>query len=193
MGDLNKVKHFARLFMVPGMGHCGYGGPFPASFDTLPDLVNWVEKGEAPDQIIAKHPFTGMTRPLCPYPEVARYKGSGSTNDAANFLCVPPVEIRIKPETINLKSKGELTAFITVPAGFDVRDWGISNLECQGAPMTKGSVSHDGRTYIAKFSIQHLTNTAAGKEVTFKVEGLFKKGSEQALLLGFDVVRVINW
>ena len=192
MGDLNKVKHFARLFMVPGMGHCGYGGPFPAAFNALPDLVNWVEKGEAPDQIIATHPFTGMTRPVCAYPEVARYKGSGSTNDAANFLCVPPVEVRIEPEIIHLKSKGELTAFITVPEGFDVRDWGISNLECQGAPMIKGFVSHDGRTYIAKFSIQDLTNTAAGKEVTLKVEGLFKKGSDQALLLGFDEVRVIK-
>lgn len=194
MGGVNKVKHFARLFMVPGMGHCGLGGPFPGGvFDSLGALVNWVENGKAPDLITASNPFTGMTRPLCPYPEVARYSGSGSTNDAANFVCVPPVEIRIEPETINLKSKGELTAFITVPAGFHVRDWGISNLECQGAPMTKGSVSHDGRTYIAKFSIQHLTNTAAGKEVTLKVEGLFKKGSEQALLLGFDVVRVIKW
>jgi feruloyl esterase len=205
MGGLNKVKGFARLFMVPGMGHCGFGGPFPAVFaDSLSgnnvtyglgSLVNWVENGKAPDQIIVLNPFIpapGMTRPLCPYPEVARYSGSGSTNDAANFLCVPPVEIRIEPETINLKSKGVLTAFITVPAGFDVRDWGISNLECQGAPMTRGSVSYDGRTYIAKFSIQDLTNTAVGKEVTFKVEGLFEKGGKQALLLGFDVVRVIK-
>jgi len=192
MGGLNKVKDFTRLFMVPGMGHCGFGGPFLGSFDTLSALVNWVEKDQAPDRIIATNSFTSMTRPLCPYPEVARYSGSGSTNDAANFLCVPPVEIRIEPETINLKSKGEFTAFITVPAGFDVRDWGISNLKCQGAPMIKGSVSQDGRTYIAKFSRQDLPNTAPGEEVTFKVEGLFKKGDKQALLLGFDVVRVIK-
>jgi feruloyl esterase len=192
MGDLNKVEQFARLFMVPGMGHCGYGGPFPGVLDTLGALVNWVENDQSPDRIIATNPFTGMTRPLCPYPEVARYTGSGSTDDAANFVCVPPVEIRIEPETINLKSKGDLTAFITVPEGFDVRDWGISGLECQGAPMIKGSVSKDGRTYIAKFEKQDLTNTAAGEAVTFKVEGLFKKGSEQALLLGFDVVRVIK-
>ncbi len=208
MGGLNKVKDFARLFMVPGMGHCGYGGPFPAvlsdslglnlNTNGLVSLVNWVENGKAPDQIIAVNPWPyppnkGMTRLLCPYPEVARYNGSGlPTNDAANFLCVPPVEIRIEPETINLKSKGELTAFITVPEGFDVRDWGISNLECQGAPMTKGSISGDGRTYIAKFSIQDLTNTTAGQAVTFKVEGLFNKGGKQAQLLGFDVVRVIQ-
>ncbi len=208
MGGLNKVKDFARLFMVPGMGHCGYGGPFPAVFadslsgnmltNGLGSLVNWVENGNAPDQIIAVNPFVpnlGMTRRLCPYPEVARYNGSSDPNginDSSNFMCVPPVEIRIEPQTINLKSKGVLTVFITVPAGFDVRDWGISDLECQGAPMTKGSVSKNGRTYTAKFRVQDLANTAAGKAVTFKVEGLFKKGGEQALLLGFDVVRVIK-
>ncbi|MGO9138514.1 MAG: tannase/feruloyl esterase family alpha/beta hydrolase [Syntrophales bacterium] len=205
MGGLNKVKQFARLFMVPGMGHCGLGGPFPAVFadslggnyitNGLGSLVNWVEKGEAPDLIVAVNPFIpapGMTRPLCPYPEVARYSGSGSTNAAANFLCVPPVTIRIEPETINLKSKGEITAFITVPAGFDVRDWGISNLECQGAPMTRGSVSGDGLTYIAKFNTQDLMNVAAGDKVTFKVQGLFNKGGEQAMLLGFDTVKVIK-
>jgi hypothetical protein len=151
-----------------------------------------VKNDQARDRIIAKHSFASIPRSLCAYPEVARYSGSGSTNDAANFLCVPQVEIRIEPETVNLKSKGELTAFITVLTGFDVRDWGISNLKCQGAPMIKGSVSHDGRTYIAKFSRQDLTNTAPGEEVTFKVEGLFEKGGEQALLLGFDVVRVIK-
>ena len=205
MGGLNKVKKFARLFMVPGMGHCGLGGPFPAVLNDalggnyitngLGSLVNWVEKGEAPDTIIASKSFVappGVTRTLCPYPEVARYKGSGSTDVAANFLCVPPVKIRIEPETINLKSKGVLTAFITVPAGFDVRDWGISNLECQGAPMIKGSVSCDGQTYIAKFNTQDLTNTAPGKQVTLKVQGLFKKGGKEVLLLGSDVVRVIK-
>ncbi len=201
MGGLNKVKDFARLFMVPGMGHCGLGGPFSpylkggTQFDTLGALVNWVEHDQAPDRIIATNPGTGVTRPLCPYPEVARYNGSSDPNginDASNFMCVPPVEIRIEPETINLKSKGVLTAFITVPAGFDVRDWGISDLKCQDASMTQGSVSKDGRTYTAKFRVQDLKNTTTGKAVTFTVEGLFKKGGEQALLLGFDVVRVIK-
>ncbi len=97
---------FIRLFMVPGMQHCG-GGPGPNSFgavvtggqsdaqhDMSIALERWVEEGAAPDQIIAskrqgidpKSPIT-RTRPLCPYPQVARYKGSGNTDDAANFLC----------------------------------------------------------------------------------------------------------
>jgi feruloyl esterase len=85
----NKVKDNYRLFMVPGMGHCG-GGDGPASFDMLAALEQWVEKGKAPDSIPAAHLTNGQpdrSRILCPYPQVATYKGSGDTNDAANFSC----------------------------------------------------------------------------------------------------------
>jgi len=84
---LSPITDFYRLFMVPGMGHCG-GGADPNSFDTLAPLESWVEKGIAPDQIIGKG--NGITRPLCVYPKVARYKGSGDANDASNFQCVAP-------------------------------------------------------------------------------------------------------
>jgi feruloyl esterase len=84
MGGVNNVKQNYRLFMVPGMNHCG-GGDGPSNFDALAALEQWVEKGKAPDQIIASKP--GRTRPLCPYPEHAVYKGSGSTDDASNFVC----------------------------------------------------------------------------------------------------------
>src|SRR5579872_667224 len=80
---------FARLFLAPGMNHCG-GGPGPNAFDSLAALESWVEHGEAPDQIVASHTTNGTvdrTRPLCPYPQVARYKGTGSKDDAANFTC----------------------------------------------------------------------------------------------------------
>jgi feruloyl esterase len=83
------TQDFARLFMAPGMGHCG-GGPGPNVFDTLTSLEQWVEKGKAPERIIATHSTNGKvdrSRPLCPYPQVARYKGTGSTDDAANFVC----------------------------------------------------------------------------------------------------------
>lgn len=90
MGD---TSQFYRLFMVPGMGHCG-GGPGPNSADYLTALENWVEKGIAPDSIVATHTTsTGVvdrTRPLCTYPKVARYKGTGGFDDAANFACVNP-------------------------------------------------------------------------------------------------------
>ena len=83
------TKDFFRLFMLPGMGHCG-GGPGPNTLDALSSLEQWVEKGKAPDQIIATHSTDGKVdraRPLCPYHQVAKYKGTGSTDDAANFVC----------------------------------------------------------------------------------------------------------
>jgi feruloyl esterase len=91
---------FARLFPVPGMNHC-QGGPATEQFDMLTALVNWVEKGQAPDQVIATA-RTGInpdvpadwisngkprTRPLCPYPAQARYRGVGDINEAASFSC----------------------------------------------------------------------------------------------------------
>jgi feruloyl esterase len=94
-----------RLFLMPGVGHCG-GGVGPDQADFLGALERWKEAGEAPAQITATRaagrggqppspdgfggPRTPMTRPLCPHPQVARYKGSGSTDEAKNFTCVAP-------------------------------------------------------------------------------------------------------
>jgi len=129
---------------------------------------------------------------LCPYPELAGYTGEGSPDLAANYMCVPAVEVRIEPETLNLKSKGTFTAFITVPEGYDVREWGISNLVCEGALAEKGMVSGDGRTYIAKFNRQDLINVAKGEGVTFTVQGTFQKNGKQTQFRGSDTVRVIK-
>jgi pimeloyl-ACP methyl ester carboxylesterase len=83
---------FFRLFMVPGMFHCG-GGVGTSVFDTATPLLKWVESGSAPNQIAASRVVDSRvvrTRPLCPYPQVARYKGSGSIDEAANFSCAQP-------------------------------------------------------------------------------------------------------
>ncbi len=83
---------FFRLFMVPGMFHCA-GGVGCGTFDALTTLIEWVEKGAAPSRIAASALRDGKvvrTRPLCPYPEVARYSGQGSAEEAANFNCVKP-------------------------------------------------------------------------------------------------------
>lgn len=84
---------FMRLFLIPTMGHCG-GGDGPNSFDSNSAIVNWVEKGEAPDALIGTHIAAdgsyGMTRPLCAEPKIAVYKGAGATDDAANFICRKP-------------------------------------------------------------------------------------------------------
>jgi feruloyl esterase len=88
MGAGARTSDFFRLFMVPGMAHCS-GGPGTTEFDMLPVLEQWVEKKTAPDRIIAargKGPGA-RTRPLCPYPQAAHWKGTGNTDDAANFTC----------------------------------------------------------------------------------------------------------
>jgi feruloyl esterase len=90
---LARTQSYARLFMVPGMYHCS-GGPGPNTFDALTPLVTWVEKGVAPETIAATKfttdtpPAVQMTRPLCVFPKVAKYRGRGSTSVAANFTCV---------------------------------------------------------------------------------------------------------
>jgi feruloyl esterase len=103
MGGAEKVQNSLRLFMVPGLEHCGEG---LYQFDVITALERWVERGETPDRIIASH-FSkpshtaspqisrwsselgevDRTHPLCPYPQVAKYTGRGSTDDAANFVC----------------------------------------------------------------------------------------------------------
>lgn len=87
-GGLEVVDQWSRLFLVPGMGHCQGGDATLDSFDMLSSLVEWVENGVAPEQVIA----TGLSlpeisRPLCPYPSISHYSGEGDINDAANYEC----------------------------------------------------------------------------------------------------------
>ena len=92
MGGPGQTTDFFRLFMAPGMGHCS-GGNGPNTFDALDALDQWVEHGKPPEKVIASHANNGVTdrtRPLCPFPKVAKWRGTGSINDAANFVCVDP-------------------------------------------------------------------------------------------------------
>jgi hypothetical protein len=86
-GGADKVAEWSRIFLVPGMRHC-QGGPALDQFDMLGAVVNWVEKGSAPEKVIATgQAFPGRSRPLCAYPKHAQYSGHGDTNDARNFTC----------------------------------------------------------------------------------------------------------
>jgi feruloyl esterase len=92
MGGPANASNSVRLFLEPGMGHCG-GGEGPNVFDKVGALEQWVEQGKAPEKLIASHSTDGKvdrTRPLCRYPQVAKYKGTGSIDDAANFACQAP-------------------------------------------------------------------------------------------------------
>jgi feruloyl esterase len=87
-GGLEKVEDWSRIYLVPGMGHCSGGEATLDSFDLLGAVQNWVEKGIAPDFVIAKgRSFPGRSRPLCAYPKFAHYKGQGDPEDASNFEC----------------------------------------------------------------------------------------------------------
>lgn len=89
-GKRGRASDFVRVFPVPGMAHCA-GGPATDGFDAFTALTQWVEKGQAPDRIVARSgpgsPWPGRTRPLCAYPKVAVYSGRGSTENAENFVC----------------------------------------------------------------------------------------------------------
>jgi feruloyl esterase len=85
-----EADRFVRVFPVPGMGHCG-GGPATDSFDAFSALKDWVERGVAPDRILAtggkNSPWPGRARPLCAYPRSAHYVGYGSIEAAESFVC----------------------------------------------------------------------------------------------------------
>jgi feruloyl esterase len=101
-----KTRDFYRLYLAPGVDHCRGGAGtdnFGATFEEIPNpdpqhdmllaIVEWVENGRAPERLIASKLEDGkvtMTRPLCPYPQVVKYKGRGDPNDAANFVCAKP-------------------------------------------------------------------------------------------------------
>jgi hypothetical protein len=115
--DFERLQKFYRLFRVPGAGHCGVP-------NALSTLVNWVENGVAPESILQQ---TGTrSRPLCPYPQKAIYKGSGSTDDAANFSCGGNLERRsVVCEDVITKYKHE------VKGPLDYTGTGVSRNACE--------------------------------------------------------------
>ena len=93
--DFKRLQNFYRLFRAPGVGHCG-GGAGAQPQNLFGALVAWVENNDAPETILAQNTTGGVTRtrPLCPYPQTAVYRGSGSTDDANNFFCGGNLETR---------------------------------------------------------------------------------------------------
>jgi feruloyl esterase len=78
-----------RMFLVPGMQHCG-GGPGPNTFDSISALEQWREKDQAPAQLMGKNRESGLERPICAYPQFAKYDGSGDLKDKSNWSCASP-------------------------------------------------------------------------------------------------------
>jgi hypothetical protein len=197
------TNNFYKLYMIPGLSHCMLGVGCPNDAGMFDALVNWVEKRVEPDVIVgarAAYPPTGMsarTRPLCPYPGVARYLGVGNIDDAANFTCVNTIKahVLIEPETLKLGSGGTFTAFVTLPYQ---GDWRVASAVCEGAPAVK--LTKHGYSYRATFNKQDLKNITAGDAVTFTVT-LFAEqrghhcghsDEDEIAFEGSDTVRVVE-
>ena len=101
-----------RFYLFPGMGHCG-SGLGPNTFDVLSPMMSWVETGTAPYALVANNATTGVSRPVYPYPTVARYVGSSSTNDAANFKPHTPK----KKSDVKVTNAGDYLYSADFPAG----------------------------------------------------------------------------
>jgi len=193
-----RTKSFYKLYMVPGASHCGGGiGYYPTWNQSFEALVDWVEHGIEPGAIIGTRAANTdpnwpapRTRPICPYPEVARYSGADSIDDAANFMCVPPIEVRIAPELLNLKRKSLFSAYITVPDDYRIKDWNLYDITCEGAPAKFGYARGNG--YYAIFSTEDLQNVTPGEEVTLTVKGTFTYDGKQSQIQASDTVRVIK-
>ena len=202
---VEKTKNFWKLYVVPGAGHCGGGiaTAYPNAFDVM---VDWVENGNEPAGLTgsraagidANYPDarTGLS---CPYPEVARWNGSDAAspdgnyagiNWADNYTCVPPIDVKIVPGTLSLKSRGVFTAFITVPRDYRMRDLDLQDVTCEGASAKLGFAI--GNVYTATFRTQDLQDVTPGKSVTFTVKGKFQRDGKDALVQASDTVRVIK-
>jgi hypothetical protein len=187
------ARPFFALYMVPGMGHCN-GGVGCDKVDVFTALVNWVEKGIEPDAITGTASSGApRTRPICRYPEVARYSGTGSIDDAANFMCVPPVEVTIDPNVLSLSRTGMFTAYITLPKGFEARDWGISDVECKGTHAVGGFLveSIHSPIYGATFNTKDLVGVTPGNAVPFTVNLTFHQGGKQGLTQATATINVV--
>lgn len=125
--DFESLQAFYRLFRAPGVGHCG-GGSGPQPQNLFDALVNWVENGVAPEQILGRITTGGVTRtrPLCPYPQTAIYNGTGDTNDASSFHCGGDLET---PEVV---CADVLTKYKHEASGpLDYRGSGVNQNTCR--------------------------------------------------------------
>jgi hypothetical protein len=205
MGSAN-TNSFYKLYMVPGMGHCG-GALGCGMADWQTNIENWVEKGQAPGTIIGSRTaagdpasesnyMTARTRPLCPYPQVARYLGIGDINQASSFACVEiaRANVEIKPAQLSMKNKSlsTFTAAIELPR---FGDWQAASAVCEGALAT--SLTRHGRKYKAAFNKSDLKNITSSGKATFTVT-LFPKGqgnrrgSPDAALIVFEGSRTVT-
>ncbi|MEM2319282.1 MAG: tannase/feruloyl esterase family alpha/beta hydrolase [Candidatus Bathyarchaeia archaeon] len=187
------ANEFYKLYMVPGLTHVGSIGC--SNVDWFTPLVKWVENGVEPKVLIGSRNadpvlnLTARTRPIPPYPLVARYIGKGSIDDAENFVCVEliPTEVQIKPSTISLTG-GNFTAYVNIPEGYNVREF--IAVTCEGAAALRVYFAKDGRVLIAEFNPRDLINVKPREDFIFTVTAIFEQNGQKFAFEGSDTVKV---
>ena len=113
------------------------------------------------------------TRLLCPYPQVARYTGTGSADDAANFVCADPAaatKVTVTPAKLSLSKNKTFTVNIVVPKNFKPKDYTVLTMSVEGAVPVKGKVTKGANNFSATFNTKDLKGKIAGTKATFMVE-----------------------
>lgn len=207
------TDQFYRLYLIPGAAHCGGGvGCFRGHDVTtvlFPALVWWVERDVPPGFMKGIRPEDKRTRPLCPYPQVARFLGSGGKagiETAENFVCVKPAAAQVRIQApVSVGKDAVFTARLTLPAGQDAQGLKPVALVCAGAPGGKvqkvptpvqtgrGTQGRDKprACYQAEFKGADLINIQPGEAVPFTLTGIFDKGGQRVAFEGVQRVRVL--
>jgi hypothetical protein len=179
-----KVNEFYKLYMIPGLGHCGGGlGCFDkvALFEAL---VDWVENGIEPTAYTGYRADRAVSRPMCPYPTVSRYLGDGSIDQAENFICVRSIPVKVRVERGGLKpgKNGKWTALLILPEDLDPAGWrkiavvggGASGRFVEDLPKASSHNGGKGKRFIAEFDTLGLIGISSAEEVDLTVTAIFE-------------------
>ena len=205
---------FYRFYLIPGAAHCGGGmGCFDQDRDIprvlFPALVKWVENDVPPGPLKGTRPRDGRSRPMCPYPQVARFLGAhgrAGIEDAGNFTCVEPAAALVAiPGPVSLSQGSSFTARLTLPAGYHGKGLKPVALVCAGAPggqvqRIASRKNSSGVTqpmapveavYQAVFKTADLINIKPGDAVVFTLTGIFDQNGKRVAFEGSQTVQVL--
>jgi len=193
--------------MVPGMGHCGGGIGCYSGGSSNPSLwvdaiINWVEGDVTPQALTGTraenadptYGWTARTRPLCPYPQVARYLGAGSIEEAANFTCVTIVPATVDIKQVKVKvGKGSFAAKMTIPEGYNFTSKKeIGSVVSEGALAKSIALNKNKGIISANFKMKDVVGMTPGDAVIFTVTALFDQEGKTYALEGSDTVKVLE-
>jgi hypothetical protein len=188
------------------MGHCGGGIGCYSGGSSNPSLwvdaiISWVEGDVTPQALTGTraentdptYGWTARTRPLCPYPEVARYEGTGSIDEAANFTCATIVPATVDIKQVKVKvGKGSFTAKMAVPEGYNFTSKKeIVSVVSEGALAKRIALNKNKGIISANFKMKDVVGIAPGDAVIFTVTAMFDQGGKTYALEGSDTVEVL--